>query len=462
MNKLKRFMSTTLVYFVGNVLSKLVVFFLLPLYTSRISPEQYGYYDLVLAFINLFAPIFFLQIWDGMFRVSFDYGNNADKYKVISNAYVVALLGTFVYSILFSVIQAQFEIKYSLYVFIYGIAFAFHYLYGYVCRVFLANKMYALSGLINTTVTAVLNIILIVKFNWDVKSLYFAPAIGMLVQILIIEIKFKTISKFRIKDITVSECMKLVRFSIPLCLSSVSYWLLSGFTKVLIAQLLGTADNGLFAVANKFSTATVLIITIFQYAWNELAYIMSNDTDRVKIYNICIDLLLKFALLGGAGICIFIKIIFPYIIHEQYSAALAIIPATILGSMTNSAAGFISTLFMTEKKTKEIMISTIIASGVNIILGFVCTKAFKLHGATISLAIAFTLLMLIRLFQAIKYFNIKIDFKQHILSIFVLVAAIAEYYISNSIILDCFAILIVILVFILSMKPYLRKLLLKH
>ena len=72
MNKIKRFFETAGIYFAGNILSKLVAFFLLPLYTTRIEPAQYGNYDLVISLINLVAPIAFFQIWDAMFRFAFE------------------------------------------------------------------------------------------------------------------------------------------------------------------------------------------------------------------------------------------------------------------------------------------------------------------------------------------------------------------------------------------------------
>ena len=101
MNKLGRFVKTVLVYFIGNVLSKLVSFFLLPLYTSYIPPEPYGTYDFIITFLNLFAPILFFQVWDGMFRRSFDFENTSDKYKIINNAFSVCMLGGVLYFILF-------------------------------------------------------------------------------------------------------------------------------------------------------------------------------------------------------------------------------------------------------------------------------------------------------------------------------------------------------------------------
>ncbi len=454
MGKLKRFLSTSAVYFIGSVLSKLVVFFLLPLYTSKISPDQYGIYDLVIAFINLFAPIIFIQIWDGMFRASFDCTEISDKYKIISNSLVVCFVGAVVYFLGFTIIQAVFDLENFIYILIYGFVFSIHYLYGYICRVFLNNKLYVVSGLINTLITAVINIVLILVFNWDVKSLYLSPTIGMFMQILIIEFKYKALGNFKLAHINKNSILKMIKFSIPLCFAAISYWLLSGFSRLLITNVLGAADNGIFAIANRFASMTVLIITIFQYAWNELAYIMSNDSGRVKMYNVCIDLLIKFVILGSAGICILIKIIFPYLIHEQYAVAINIIPATIIGSMLNAMAGFVGTLFMTEKKTNGIMYSTLLAAGINIALGIVMTNLFGIHGATIALAIAFLVLMIIRLLQAKKQFSIKYNWKTCISVVCVLILSIFEYYFVNNIVIDICAVIAIVAILVLSNKKY--------
>ena len=71
--KIKRFIKTAFVFLTGNVLSKIISFLLLPIYTEKIDPAQFGNYDVAFTFINLIAPIAFFQIWDGMYRISFDF-----------------------------------------------------------------------------------------------------------------------------------------------------------------------------------------------------------------------------------------------------------------------------------------------------------------------------------------------------------------------------------------------------
>lgn len=458
MGKIKRFFSTSLVYFAGNVLSKLIVFFLLPLYTAKISPDQYGTYDLVIAAINLVAPILFVQIWDGMFRASFDYTEEKDKYKIISNSLVVCLGGIVAYTAVFVVVQGFFHMEYAPYIFLYGLFSSLQYQYEYVCRAFLANKLYMASGLVNTLLSAIMNIVLIVGFAWDVRSLYLAPTLGTIAQILIIEFKFKTLGHFRVKNVERDTILQMVKFSVPLCFAAVSYWMLTGFTKLITTVILGAAENGLLAIASRFSSLVVLVITVFQYAWNELAYLMANDEDRTSAYNICVDLLLKFGMLGGAGICILIKILFPYLINEQYAAAIAIIPATIIGSMMNSVASFIGTLFMAERKTSNIMYSTMFAALINVLLGWLCTETFGLHGATVALLISFAFLASARLILSKKQLNVRCSFGTIAWLSVALAATIAEYYAVDSLLADIGTILVIVCIFLLSVRKYLAML----
>lgn len=454
MTKLRRFIQTAIVYFLGNVLSKLVSFFLLPLYTNYLPPNAYGTYDFIITFLNLFAPILFFQVWDGMFRRSFDFKQKEDKYKIINNAFLVCLIGGFFYFAIFSFSQIFFSLDGFIYILIYGFLFSLSYYYNYACRVFLSNKLLVISGLVSTIITAVINIILIVKFGWGIESLYLAPAIGILLQIIIIECKLKLIAHFKFKDISRHEIIKMIKFSLPLCITAICNWMFGGFTRVIISTTLSLYDNGLYAVANKFATIITLLATVFQYAWNELAYLMANDKNRTESYNICIDILLKLVLLIGSAICIFFKIIFPYFIDAQYWSAIIILPATIIGVMFNAIASVISTFFMVENKTTSVMFSTFLAVIFNVVLGFVLSKYFGLMGATIALAVAYLVLLIVRLIQSKNKYRISISFRVVIILVIIMALAVAEFYLSNNVIYDILAILLLCGGFVLSMRKY--------
>ncbi len=79
------------------------------------------------------------------------------------------------------------------------------------------------------------------------------------------------LTRFRRGMIQSSLVKQLFRFSLPLSVNSVCYWLLTGYNKVVISSM-GTEFNGYFAVATKFSLVLNLLSSCFSMAWQELAF----------------------------------------------------------------------------------------------------------------------------------------------------------------------------------------------
>ncbi len=459
--KYKQFIKTACTFLIGNVLSRLVSFFLLPLYTSKIAPEQFGSYDLVVSFVSLIVPIAFFQIWDGMYRFAFDYKEDGDKQRVISNSTLVCGFGLIVFLGVFSLLQIYFKFDYFGYILAYGVVYGVQYQYTYAARVYLKNKLIVLSGLISTILSALANILLICVFGWDIKAIYFSAVFSYVVQILIIECSVGVIRNFKLRAANKALIKSMIRFSVPLCVATVSYWLLSGLTKLFIQNMVGDAGNGLYAVANKFCTIVTMLVSILQFAWNESAYLMMEDDEEEKkrSYAKCINVMILGVLVGAAIICLGIKIIFPYFIDEQYGAALELIPASVIGVAVNSLAGFMGTLFMAEKKNNFIMVSTFISATLNIGLGYLGTKYLGLQGAVIVLAISFTLLFVLRLGKLWRIYAFRLDVWKILVSSGLLVGAVVCFFVSNSIWIDLVACFVSGLIFLFFFKEQIQTIL---
>ena len=63
-----RFWHSSLCYLLGSTLSKLAVFFMLPLYTAKIPSEDMGTYDTAVAVAILVSSVLFLDIGVGLMR----------------------------------------------------------------------------------------------------------------------------------------------------------------------------------------------------------------------------------------------------------------------------------------------------------------------------------------------------------------------------------------------------------
>lgn len=450
MHNSKKFLKTSIIYMLGIVLSKLVTFFLLPLYTSYLSPDQFGYYDLVLSILNFLVPISYFQIWDGMFRFSFDYKDIKDKYKIITNSYAVFSVGIIIYSVFFFILDNFFNFDYILLVFIYGISFAINYLYSFAARTFLKNRLFVISGFSNTLISSVINVILIIKFNLGIESLFISQIIGFLLQAVIIELNIHSLLNIKLSDVDVNKIKPMLKFSIPLCIASISYWLLSGYTKIIINSQLGSYDNGIYSIANKFASLIAIGVSVFQYAWNELAYSIADKSNRKDSYKIMLSTLFKFIMLVGSILLLAIKFIFPLLIDKSYAGAEIIIPLALIGVVANSIAGFIGTIFSSEKKTAWTFWSTIIASVSNVLFSILLTNNYGLIGATLSLTISFIILLIIRLIILKRKFDISIPLNQYFYIILFLFISIVYYFIDYNFLVVAIIILVIMAIYFLK------------
>ncbi|MGW5952775.1 lipopolysaccharide biosynthesis protein [Bacillus mycoides] len=410
MNYLKQFIRTSGVFFIGNTLTKLIGIFLLPLYTSRINPESFGYYDLTISLINLVIPILFFQVWDGIFRFTFDHEKITDKYAVISNGITIQIFGAFLYSITFFVVinAIDYSIQYKYLIFIQGVLFAFQYYYNFVARSFSKNTLLVATGLLNSIISILINIILIVIYDMGIEALYISYIAGTLIQIMIIEVKVKIISNFKVSTVSLPLIKKLMLFSLPLCLTTISYWLLSGLIRLVISNKLGMYENGLYGITNRLSSVMVLVVNSFQLAWYEMSYSMGKEENKKSYYGKSLNYILKVILYVGSISLIIIKLIFPYMIAEQYHEALTIIPITFIGVLINSYASFASTLFLAEKESSKLLMPTLISAVVNVLGLFLLTNTFGLVGATLSLTVAFFINGLIITIKLKKQYNISL------------------------------------------------------
>ncbi|MCE2197920.1 hypothetical protein GPX82_02235 [Streptococcus thermophilus] len=72
MNKYKKLLSNSLVFTIGNLVSKLLVFLLVPLYTYAMTPQEYGMADLYQTTASILLPLITMNIFDATLRFAME------------------------------------------------------------------------------------------------------------------------------------------------------------------------------------------------------------------------------------------------------------------------------------------------------------------------------------------------------------------------------------------------------
>ena len=86
----------------GQFSSKLLSFLLVPLYTSVLSTEEYGTYDLIITTVTMLTPFLTLVISESVMRFCMDKAYNPDK--VLNVGINITVLGTVVLALFYPLI----------------------------------------------------------------------------------------------------------------------------------------------------------------------------------------------------------------------------------------------------------------------------------------------------------------------------------------------------------------------
>ena len=417
-------------YFLGNILSKLMMFILLPIYTDHLKPEELGYYDVANTYLNLLITFLFIDIYVGIMRFVFDEQNKNNYYRPISNGMIIFAISLLLYSLSVFVVSLFFTVPYLIYIYLYGVCVVCNNLFGYLARTLDKNKVFAFSGVLGTFIIGAINIIGLLVFKGGIEVLYVASIIGLLVQILILENHLHVTRQFSIKFYDKSLLNSLVKYSLPLSLNSLAYWFLTGYSNVAISKMLGLEENGIYVVAMKFGLVINLLSTCFNLAWQEIIFKRGNeDKESLSLfYSKAVNLLISFLIMGALFLVHISNIIFPFMVADSYNLSKQIIPFCIIAAIINIISGFMGQIYAALKVTKTIVYSTFSACLLNVFIVPLFILKWGLVGATGAIVISYLCNVIMRINFIRKTVTIEIKFAKLAALCVLLVGSLYVYY----------------------------------
>ena len=127
-NEYTKLMKNVGLITLGNFSSKLLVFFLIPIYTNVLTTSEYGIADLVFTTVSLLYPVFSILMTEAIMRFTLDH--DLDKKQIFSIAFYLTIIGTIILFIVSPVILMFSNIKkYYLYFLCYYIIYVFNLLF---------------------------------------------------------------------------------------------------------------------------------------------------------------------------------------------------------------------------------------------------------------------------------------------------------------------------------------------
>ena len=365
-NRITRLLSNTLIFTVGKFVSKLIVIFMLPFYTSYLSSAEYSTSDLITNLCNLIIPLACLGVSEGIFRNAAT--KNVDKESFFTNGAMLMIFGSLGFLVLspLLLLTGYFN-DYVWLIICYVLASNIHSVCSqYVCAIG-KTKLFAGQGVLNTAICVALNIIFLVGFDMGIVGYVLSIVLADLLTTIFVFFVAKLYRAFIPRKISRAVMKDLLRFCLPLVPSTIFWWITGVSDRYMVAYMRSDAENGLYTAAYKIPTLLTYVVTIFNDAWRLSAVNESEDREKCsdfysQIYKYYIAAMFVGGGMLAVGAQIFAKILFA----ESYYMAWIFIPALSAATIFTAFDTFLGSVYFTVKRTSMSLYTALIGAVVNI------------------------------------------------------------------------------------------------
>lgn len=453
-----RLVKNTVVYMVGNLSSKIFQMLILPILTTILLTEEYGYYDLIINTVNLVTPLITLQLGQAIFRFLFT-SNEEEKRETISSVTIVLFVGIAVLGIIILVIShIGMNMQYPELIYLCYVAYVVYDYMQKIARSQQKNTQVAISGVINTVVMLGTETVTLLLFQMRVDGLLLSYCIAHMTAAAYLESYLHVERYVSRAAIRVNKIIELLRYSFPLVPNGVCWWVVSACDRYIISFFMSLAANGIYSIASKFAQLLSMVTSVFQMAWQESSILEEDKESRDQFYTSTFSTYMRL-LVGGYVVCLpAIRLIMPFLVAVEYQEGYRYVPMLLLGAVFSAFSQFYGSAYLVFKKTNGAISTTLIAAFVNVITGVCFIKDLGLLAPALGTSLAFFVQWILRIYQMREYFKVKLDYKYMFFSSLIILVCYGFYFFENTI-LQLLMLLFGGLFFVVSNKEILIKLL---
>ena len=430
MNQKKELIKNTIIISIGKFSTQLVSFLLLPLYTSLLTTAEYGQYDFLNTISIFLIPCVTLLMEEGMFRFLIDAKETKSKGEVFSTTFLFSIASFTIWSILIFIVGTILNYPFTVYLIFYIFASLLSSLAGSTARGLSKFKLYSLFCFLSSFLTILLNILFILGFKMGLDSLFLSYIIGNSVISLWLLFKIKVFSYVRISNLDKKVTKEMIKYSFPLVPNSISWNAISLTDRLLIINYLGAAKNGIYSVGLRFPTIINTCYSYFNLSWKESASKMVNKKDKDDFYNSVYINLNRLLICVSILIIAFLPVIFNILIKKDYRDVYDYIPLMIMSVYFSNLSNFCSGIFSAYKDTKILAKTTVVATIINFIVGFLLIQKIGLYASILATLTAYIVIYFYRNSKLKKYIVLKHD-NYVIYHTIVLLLVVFCYYTKN-------------------------------
>ncbi|MDY7394922.1 polysaccharide biosynthesis C-terminal domain-containing protein [Aureibaculum sp. 2210JD6-5] len=426
MSSLQRFFKDTIIYGVAAVLPKAINILLTKLHTEKLETDKFAENTWYFVFAAYFIAFLTFGLETAFFRF---FSKEMEKGKIVSTSFITLITST----VLFLIILLTFNTQLSqllgfdnpLHLKILTFVTAFDLLvvipYAYL-RVTNKPIKFAFYRIANILIYAFFNLFFlwfiphaiknnialpssIVDFYQSTPTVVFIFIANLIASFVTFILLLPSMFKFGF-DFDKKILQKMLAYGIPIMIGGLAYVTNENLDKLLLGDIIGKDQMGIYAACYKLGVFMTLYITAFKLGAEPYFF---NQAEKANAKENYAKILTWFTIIGALFmllVVVYIDFLASFIIAKEYFGALAIVPIILLANLLLGVYNNLSVWYKLTDKTKYGMYFSIIGAIITIVLNIIFIPKYGFMASAWATLIAYASMTLISYFYGKKYYNV--------------------------------------------------------
>ncbi len=395
MDKYKRLASNTLLFAISNFSSKMLTFFLKPMYSRAVPIEEMGVYNNVWGYILLLLPLISLGMDYAVLRFGLDKQYN--RKSVFTNGMVGLLAG-------FGILVACYPLMRLLpnsqgyMVAIYAMLFVSN--LRRICANFVRAKnmlrLVAIDGILTSLTTVIFNVVFLVWLKTGAIGILWATVMADLFSSVLL-IWVASLGKYIRPAKYNNEMMgQMLRYALPLVPSLMCWNITNSSDVIFVTNMLkdGQRLAGLLGYSYVLAQAVQMAAYIFNDAWQLSA--VTEQEDREIFFSRIFSAYQSTMFIGGAALILLCQPFYSVYLHGNDVQAWRYAPFLVMATIYSCFSGFLNSIYVVEKRSGLSLFTSAMGAAINCVLNFILIQFMGVTGAALATFFSYLAVFLLR------------------------------------------------------------------
>lgn len=398
MNKVKLFIENFLVYGFSGVIGKLIPLIMLPIIT-RLLPDSaaFGINDLFSTMVSFFSAIAIFGMYDAMYRMFFEKDSIEYKKEVCSTAGLFVGFSSFVVFVLMLLFRVPLSRlfwgseQYAFLVLIAALAAmmsAVNAIVSAPTRMQNKRRVFVVTNTIAPVLSYSVAILLLLYGN-QLTSLPLAALASGSMMVLI----FSVLNRgwFSFQKFSPKLLRQMLVIAVPLMPNFLFYWVFNSCDRLMITNMIGIGESGIYAIGAKLGTASQLIYTAFAGGWQYFSFSTMHEDNQVKNNSLVFEYLGIISFSASMFVFALTEPFYRLLFSADYARGYLVSPYLFLAPLIQMLFQVIGNQFLVIKKTWPSTLILLYGALFNVLLNWFLIPRLGIEGAAIATLSGYTI-----------------------------------------------------------------------